>query len=376
MNEEVENNRHHRIVKSDGYAFGFRSEANSAQAKIKEALIKNHPDKSLEQIEALAKQVILEPERFKDEALMLVERIEGERGILAKDKVEKQEAKGDRGYIRRAELIEAINSGTYTQEEYFTWIEDGAKIIKNMNDGRVTPQDLDAKIDMLTQLDQREIELMVCLSLYSSSGVMEGDSIESQKTRARFDELKQKLTKLREIRSAVKRTTKDKADEETKKEEYGRNIPFVFVMAEIGRHIKNKRYEEADFSRSKLRDNLAGLGLTDYDKMEMGMYPYDHDFDILVKKEINNLNLKMQNNSLKTKTEFYAEYFHGKEDALERSRDIRRKILSLQGIDTMKQKARIKTILDAKDVDSIRRKQFDMTRYNILENALKYENNR
>ncbi|MDR1694901.1 MAG: hypothetical protein LBR70_06925 [Lactobacillaceae bacterium] len=117
--------------------------------------------------------------------------------------------------VKIAESIELINCGTSSREEYHDWINVGQDVIRDMNTDGVTPQELDTRNLFLADLNQREVELMTCLALYQRA------IGKDPRLQARYSELYNKLQKLREIRSAVKNSTKsvsDKLEEEKKKE--------------------------------------------------------------------------------------------------------------------------------------------------------------
>ena len=65
--------------------------------------------------------------------------------------------------VALADNIEHNNSETNSVEEYFRWLEDTTNILKNMNDGFVTQEDLDMREDFLENADQREAELMLLI---------------------------------------------------------------------------------------------------------------------------------------------------------------------------------------------------------------------
>ncbi len=141
-----------------------------------------------------------------------------------------------------AESIERINCGTTTQEEYFSWIEEGRNIIAHCNDGQYTKEDEKERNDFLDQSFQREIELMTCIALYENNRC-EGAA-------AKCDFLKQKLLKLREIRSAILASTKDKADEKAStKEEYEKAVAYRRMLRQM-RELEELR--DADMAQRLL----------------------------------------------------------------------------------------------------------------------------
>jgi hypothetical protein len=117
-----------------------------------------------------------------------------------------------------ASSIEAINSETSSSQEYFRWLDETSTIIKNMNDGFVSEADLKERNDFIAMSHQRETELLVCLALYSGSN--------SQAAREKAENIRYKLKKLREMRSAIEATTKNQADKPVTEEEYHRALPY------------------------------------------------------------------------------------------------------------------------------------------------------
>ncbi len=118
--------------------------------------------------------------------------------------------------------IENINSGTNSVEEYFAWLNSTTDILKNMNDGFVSKTDLDTRNKFLSDTEQRETELMLCL------GLLDGCNHPSADETSR--NLRYKLQKLREMRSAIKHTTRNQCDIEISRTEYERAIPYFKVF--------------------------------------------------------------------------------------------------------------------------------------------------
>ena len=93
-----------------------------------------------------------------------------------------------------AQSIENINSETSSSQEYFRWLDETTDILKNMNDGFVTDDDLAKRNEFLDFSHQREAELLVCLGLYQSS--------KNPEAQEKAKMIRYKLIKLREMRSA------------------------------------------------------------------------------------------------------------------------------------------------------------------------------
>ena len=117
-----------------------------------------------------------------------------------------------------AQSIENINSETSSSQEYFRWLDETTDILKNMNDGFVTDDDLAKRNEFLDFSHQREAELLVCLGLYQSS--------KNPEAQEKAKMIRYKLIKLREMRSAIENRTRNKADVEISRAEYEAAIPY------------------------------------------------------------------------------------------------------------------------------------------------------
>lgn len=120
--------------------------------------------------------------------------------------------------IALADNIENINSETNSVEEYFRWLDDTTNILKNMNDGFVTSEDLEMREDFLERAEQREAELMLCLGMFMGSSHPQAED--------KAKSLQYKLQKLREMKSAIEITTRNQCDVEISRAEYERAIPY------------------------------------------------------------------------------------------------------------------------------------------------------
>lgn len=155
-----------------------------------------------------------------------------------------------------ADNIELINAGSSeygasSLGEYFGWIEEAQSVIKNMNDGEVTPQDLDDKHNLLTNFQQREVDLMVCISLYRRC------NLENPRIKQKYDELNKKLLRLREIRSAIENSTKDRVDEKKiedndKSPEFLKATLYLHFLALLHNEIQENRQIVSEEDRRKL----------------------------------------------------------------------------------------------------------------------------
>lgn len=105
-----------------------------------------------------------------------------------------------------AKSMQAIDSETTPENEYFRWIEDAQNLIKDMNKDDVKQSTIDKREDFLADLDQRESEMRVYMALYASCN--------SDEAKQRLAFLQIKLAKLMELRSAVKASTRSKEEAE------------------------------------------------------------------------------------------------------------------------------------------------------------------
>ena len=144
----------------------------------------------------------------------------------------------DTFYFEQANSIERINCETTTMNEYFTWIEEGQGIIKHMNDGKVTQEDVNERDSFIEMSVQREVELLTCLGLYERS-----INMGNLEAKVKFDELKLKLQKLREIRGAIQASCHHDVDKETKRDEYEAALEYYRLLAFL-RHIGTQPTQE------------------------------------------------------------------------------------------------------------------------------------
>lgn len=157
-----------------------------------------------------------------------------------------------------ADTIELINAGSSdygssSESEYFGWIQEGQDVIQNMNDGDITVQDLDDKHKLLHDFEQREVDLMTCISLYKRC------DLENPKIRQKYEELSKKLLRLREIRSAVENSTKDKVDEKPQQkttEDALKAQVYIHFLAASSREIQENRQIVSEEERRRL--NITG----------------------------------------------------------------------------------------------------------------------
>lgn len=127
-----------------------------------------------------------------------------------------------------ADSYEQINSESTSSREYFRWLDETENIIKHMNDGFVSHEDLSERNEFLEMSYQREMELMVCISLYQNS-VFKG-------AKEKANELTYKLTKLRQMRSMIKQTTKNQPDRKVERNEYEKALEYYRAIRQLKEH--------------------------------------------------------------------------------------------------------------------------------------------
>lgn len=104
-----------------------------------------------------------------------------------------------------ARSIQTMESETSPQEEYYRWIYEAQDVITKMTDGDITDSDIELRENFLGDLDQRETDMRVCISLYASRP-------DNPYAKEQLAFLQVKLAKLMEIRSAIKVSTKSKEE--------------------------------------------------------------------------------------------------------------------------------------------------------------------
>ena len=105
--------------------------------------------------------------------------------------------------------IQTINSETSPQEEFYRWIDEAKLVISEMTDNNISESDLKHREEFIADLDQREIEIKTCISLYESA-MFSGSSQVRERAQKQLEFLRVKWAKLMELRSAVKNSTKSR----------------------------------------------------------------------------------------------------------------------------------------------------------------------
>ena len=121
-----------------------------------------------------------------------------------------------------ANSLQMLYSGTDPLHEYHEWINDAIKIVHSMNDGHITPSNLEMKKDYLTNLDQRENEIKAVMSIYR------GSNFEGAKKQLAF--LQYKWQRLMELRNMVKSTTKNHVSQKPNKQEIQKSEAAITIL--------------------------------------------------------------------------------------------------------------------------------------------------
>jgi len=129
--------------------------------------------------------------------------------------------------------IQTINSETSPQEEFYRWIDDAKSVISEMTDSNITEADLKHREEFLADMDQREVEIKTCLSLYETAALSGSPRVREQ-AQKQLDFLRRKYAKLLELRSAVKNSTKSRIqvmlEPQVQEDEYIRGKLYIMAL--------------------------------------------------------------------------------------------------------------------------------------------------
>lgn len=176
---------------------------------LKETVQKKYPTLNIARVGSLVREVIYAPKS---------RMINVEDGKLSASDLRLMLAQTLEFDAMFAKSIETLNSETSSSQEYFRWLGDTTTILKHMNDGYVTTEDLKERNNFLDFTYQRETELMVCLGLYQGCKSKEAEE------RAKF--IRYKLQKLREMRASIEFLTKSESNVESLRSEYDAAVPY------------------------------------------------------------------------------------------------------------------------------------------------------
>lgn len=205
--------------------------------------------------------------------------------------------------------IENINSGTNSVEEYFSWLDETTDILKNMNDGFVSEEDLELRNNFLDNANQREVELMLCV------GMLEGSKHPNAEENAR--RIRYKLQKLREMRSAVEFATRNQSDVEISRAEYERAIPYYKMF---------KALQKLPFGYDVNRAQKESLGLNHDDDDDLSE-DYNHYHNVINEA----LDEILEKDSYIYSKEYQLAYDMAKEKNMKLSDEISEKMKKLTG---------------------------------------------
>ena len=165
---------------------GRQTEIANPRTIISQAVKREYPDLDQDEVQKTTRELVLAPNN-------------------SRIKVGEQEVPVEDLQFKIAESIELLNSQTNSTQEYFSWFEDCARIVHNMNDGYISDSDLTDRNSWIDSSYIREAELMTCLGLYKNSAFPEA--------KERYNQIYNKLVKLRQLRNAIKECTGNASDE-------------------------------------------------------------------------------------------------------------------------------------------------------------------
>ncbi len=211
---------------------GNRVELSNPRAIVSQAVKREYPDLSHDEVQKTTRELVLAPNN-------------------SRIQIGKQEVPVEDLQFRIAESIELLNSQTNSQQEYFSWFEDCANILHHMNDGYVTDADLRERNDWIDNSYTREAELMTCLALYRNSTFPEA--------RQKYDQIYNKLVKLRQLRNAIKESTGTKSDERIEREEKMLHMldpqkvaQYALMLEEFKRHDQYWNLPKSELRRLRM----------------------------------------------------------------------------------------------------------------------------
>lgn len=209
-----------------------------------------------------------------------------------------------------ADSIETINAsgtddGTSREGEYFGWIEHGQEVISNMTDGFVSDDDLKDRNHLLEEFEQREVDLMICVSLYQNC------NLENPRIRKKYDDICKKLQKLREIRSAIKTSTRDVSDEEklrqreaaSRARDKAMGLVYVGLVARLGEEMTQGVTRISD--EQKRAYNIYADAYVPEDYLENSLEENSHVYSQVQEGYAENLFIQRAEQKEQTKEDVY-----------------------------------------------------------------------
>ena len=210
---ETENNRiNSRLERLRQMQLGREDKLDNSKPIIMRAVQREYPDIGRPEAEKVTRELVLAPKN-------------------ASIKIGNKEVQVSDLQYQIALTIESLGSETSSEQEYFSWFTESSDIIQHMNDGFVSDDDLAERNEWIEDSYTREAELMTCLGLIQNSPFPEA--------KKRYNALYNKLVKLRQIRSSIKESTANKADEpqridvKEKEKAYKKAVVYVAAMREF-----------------------------------------------------------------------------------------------------------------------------------------------
>lgn len=245
---------------------GAQSELASPRVIVAQAVKREYPTLPYDEVQKAARELVLAPRR-------------------ATVKIGKDEVPVEDLQFKIAESIELLNSETNSSQEYFSWFEDCSQIMQHMNDGYVSDSDLAERNDWISDSYTREAELMTCLGLYQHSSFPEA--------KKKYDQLYNKLVKLRQIRNAIKENTpstsdetKERIDKSLKMMDFRKAVVLVAAMNEFKKHGERWNMPKSTLRRLRMYrgddDDLYG----EYDWFYGEYEPdYEPEEDVCIREQ-------------------------------------------------------------------------------------------
>lgn len=163
-----------------------------------------------------------------------------------------------------ANTAQQMDAGIDKVTEYHDWVKTEEQIVTEINTDGVEQHELDAKNDFLKMFDQREMDMRVCISLYSS--VVNNPKCDphlKEKANENLLLLRWKIKELRRLRSDLLARTegKTKTNEQIAREkEREARVDFTakalsmgMTYAALHRNMQDSKYENGIF------DNIVDL---------------------------------------------------------------------------------------------------------------------
>lgn len=160
-----------------------------------------------------------------------------------------------------ASSIQSLESSIDPVTEYHDWVQNEAAVVSDINTNGVEESELHRKDDMLENFDQREMDMRVCIQLYTASAIYGSGPIKERATE-KLTFLKWKMSELRRLRAHLYSETagKTKTNEEIRREEeravqldaYRNNMAKAVVATGLG-YVATK----AAFETNAFEDGIA-----------------------------------------------------------------------------------------------------------------------